>query len=587
MRNALRALRFLVQQLCAQDLKPEKPEQDQNTDDDECAVEGDRLAIVSFSDNACVQMPLTRMDARGKAKAEAAIAKTRAFGGTNLSAGVFRGLDLIESRKRGNQRLASVLVLTDGLANRGVLDASRVAAGVKAALQRINTPTSLFAFGIGSTHDADGLVEMTRASAGGVYAYLSGAEMIPHTLEKCLGGLVSVVAQNVRLHFNPRLWTPLAPWRAQQPGMLSVGDMYMSEEKHLVLVRRADAPPSSQHASSLSSSPEGPTAAGVDPAENVYIEYLDVATMAPQTVCTRARPPPTHNDANRAVMQVASICNLALALQAMNSVAAGPSMMQSLSARDAKPAPSVLDTSLAAIRASTAFTSGDPVSGSLVDHLEALLSQENANDPGRRHALLSLSNQYEAQRVLSTSFTAGAGATPGNQRRLPEDDSCEDASSSGPAAVAASTAASAAAAAAAADLAQHRCPQAQTLPVAIAIPSCEMAAALDAVSGYASSSRTLAHGDLGPRASELSFSLDRSSRTALPLMADLGIELPMARTVQRDETDAFTTSTAGRDDRVGSVRTSASSASADSEVSTVSTTSSTFAHMRPLPSLNR
>lgn len=504
-----RSLGFLVQQLCA----------DESTN----ICEGDRLAVVTFADEAKVILPLTRMNSDGKSIAETVISRIKAGGGTNLSAGVFRGLDIVETRTDARP-VTSVLLLTDGLSNRGVLDASRLKLGVEMALQRIGAPTSLFTFGVGDTHDANGLVEMARASAGGVYSFLEGAEEIPASLEKCIGGLFSVLAQNVRVHYDPLKFTPLEPWRAHVPGVLDIGDMYMAEQKRFVLVKRSSSSQSNQQRKQTRQSLVSPSRnlkqkkqklspssthskhskttriqdeanPGVGVQSAFRLEYLDVATMCPCAVEQIAHPPATTAQAAEVAMHVASLSNLALALQAMTKAA----LQTGLHAHQ-----SALDASLSTIRNSSAFEAGDPMSGRLVAQLE-FLSAQTQNEKKHRRALLSLSNQYELQRVLTTSLTSSSSSSSNPPFVTPH------------------------------IVAQPPVPTASALTVS------EVAAALEACSVHTnrsmpSSQHSFEHGSLPSLISTSDFphDLERTSRTALPSMSQF--DFPVAHEIHRSST---------------------------------------------------
>ena len=79
----------------------------------------DRLAIVSFSDNSRIEMPLTAMDEAGQSLAMRTLQTLEPTASTNLWAGLQSGLEVLrraESNPVGSvKRLASTLVFTDGV----------------------------------------------------------------------------------------------------------------------------------------------------------------------------------------------------------------------------------------------------------------------------------------------------------------------------------------------------------------------------------------------------------------------------------------------------------------------------------------
>jgi len=76
----------------------------------------DRLAIVAYSTSATITFPLRHMDPGGKRAATVALEALEPDGQTNLWDGIKTGLDVLHAG-RFEGRLASVLVLTDGLPN--------------------------------------------------------------------------------------------------------------------------------------------------------------------------------------------------------------------------------------------------------------------------------------------------------------------------------------------------------------------------------------------------------------------------------------------------------------------------------------
>merc|ERR1712166_1060557 len=176
-------LRFLVSQLAATD----------------------KFGLVVWDDTVQTQFSPALMDEKGKQSALEAIKQVRAGATTNLSGGLLQGLseaisdpDLAEPG-----RTSSVLLFTDGLANRGLTDSAKIAGCMKGALEDCsdNQP-SIFTFGFGEDHDAEML--RTIADVGeGLYYYIENKESIPQTFADCLGGLLSVVAQNMVLVVEP------------------------------------------------------------------------------------------------------------------------------------------------------------------------------------------------------------------------------------------------------------------------------------------------------------------------------------------------------------------------------------------------
>mmetsp|Transcript_81114 Transcript_81114/g.161287 ORF Transcript_81114/g.161287 Transcript_81114/m.161287 type:complete len:524 (-) Transcript_81114:555-2126(-) len=169
----------------------------------------DRVAIVSFSSDAHADLPLTVMDAAGLTQAKKVVDRLSAGGGTNLSGGLLLGLQMLVSSAGGADATGAaaaatatrcVLLFTDGQANGGITDPAALVAATQGALT--GSPTQIFTFGFGSCHNEDLLLSLSRKTLGQYY-FLKDAEAIPAAFADCLGGLVSIVAQNATLELKP------------------------------------------------------------------------------------------------------------------------------------------------------------------------------------------------------------------------------------------------------------------------------------------------------------------------------------------------------------------------------------------------
>lgn len=163
--------------------------------------EEDQLGIVTYSDAAEVKLPLTAMNAAGKAAAEAALQTLRADGQTNLWQGLEGALDLLRaspsSPSSSNGRIAAALLLTDGVPN------VEPPEGHLAALRRYQEtygklPCTLHTFGFGYDLDSQLLDQLSQA-AGGIYVFIPDAGFVGTALVNCTAAAVTALGRNVRL----------------------------------------------------------------------------------------------------------------------------------------------------------------------------------------------------------------------------------------------------------------------------------------------------------------------------------------------------------------------------------------------------
>ncbi len=164
------------------------------------------------------------------------IEELTAFGDTNISGGFLEGCAQLEKRlaQPGQHH---VILLTDGVANRGVTDINGLVALAERAKQR---GIGLTAIGVGSDFNETLLSRMAQAG-GGHYAYAANADQIPTAVQTELGALLAVSVQNVRLKLTLPLGVEIQQVygheEAFQPGVLeeSIGDLTSGEERRLLI----------------------------------------------------------------------------------------------------------------------------------------------------------------------------------------------------------------------------------------------------------------------------------------------------------------------------------------------------------------
>ena len=199
----------------------------------------DRLSIISYDTNVVCSMPLSQMDAAGKTLASEAIDSIRPGSTTNLSGGLMRGLEELSNVSRPAET-TSVLLLTDGLANCGIRDTKSIVSCLESILAARTTPCTVFTFGYGLDHDAAMLRAISDAG-GGQYYDMEDGDAVASSFADCLGGLLSVVCENVRLRLEcdgARITSVLSPGYqiSSEAGALQVevGDLYSEEFKDIV-----------------------------------------------------------------------------------------------------------------------------------------------------------------------------------------------------------------------------------------------------------------------------------------------------------------------------------------------------------------
>lgn len=159
----------------------------------------DHLGIVSYDSTITVDLQPLLMDEHGKSRATSLIQALAAGSMTNLSGGLMEGLRLIP-RDIADGTVVSTLLLTDGLANEGVTDTKNITQMMEHLWNKADGPkrSVVYTFGYGKDHNSDMLKQIAQSTEG-MYYFIENNDKISESFADVLGGLFSVVAQNITL----------------------------------------------------------------------------------------------------------------------------------------------------------------------------------------------------------------------------------------------------------------------------------------------------------------------------------------------------------------------------------------------------
>jgi Ca-activated chloride channel family protein len=157
----------------------------------------DHLAIVCYDEQITTVLDRTHATEEAKKLAVDRLATIGARGATDLHGGWMRGADLAGSSTADDVGVSKVMLLTDGLANRGVVDRTELIAKAGQLRGRVLTST----FGVGQDFDED-LLSRIATEGGGHFYFIEGPKQIPDFLASELGETLEVVARDVTLEIS-------------------------------------------------------------------------------------------------------------------------------------------------------------------------------------------------------------------------------------------------------------------------------------------------------------------------------------------------------------------------------------------------
>jgi Ca-activated chloride channel family protein len=194
----------------------------------------DRFGLVIFDDEVAV--PVAAGAVGDASHTRAVLHQIYPGGMTNLGGGLLRGIQ--ESQRIADGNGATLVLLSDGLANEGVLEPAKLeqfAAG--AQRQRIVTST----IGIGLGYDEDLLAAIARRGAGNAH-FAEHGDAAGAALASEIEGLLDQTVQAASLTVKPtddvasvHLYNDLPATTIEGGFMVELGSLYAGERRRLLL----------------------------------------------------------------------------------------------------------------------------------------------------------------------------------------------------------------------------------------------------------------------------------------------------------------------------------------------------------------
>jgi Ca-activated chloride channel family protein len=156
----------------------------------------DTFSVVLYNDNVETLLPPERVQRKDAINQQ--IRSIKPGGTTNLSGGWLQGCEYVAQHKQADQ-MNRVILMTDGLANRGVTSAERL---ISIAQQKFGEGVSTTTMGLGTDFNEDLLMSMANAG-GGAFYFIESPEVAPLIFQEELQGLLNVVGQNLVISVDP------------------------------------------------------------------------------------------------------------------------------------------------------------------------------------------------------------------------------------------------------------------------------------------------------------------------------------------------------------------------------------------------
>jgi len=334
--------------------------------------ESDRFCLVVFGDESEEIISPQLCTKAAKILMTSKINGLSTRGCTNLSGGVISAIQSLQAIPSGDQNdVRSVLLLTDGHANRGVSSTDGIVSMLTGCLK--DSPIGINVFGYGQDHNEDMLTKISEVKSGSYY-FVKSADDVSSAFGDCIGGLMSVVAQNIKITITSDAVVKVFHEKVSTPNsgtyVVDIGDIFADEQKDVIVEVSL------------------PTSASIGQI-SATIEYVDISKSAlktsPAAVVLVTRDAGVAETADTAVMvNVIRVKTADILKQAMEIAKGG----------NLEAARKLINDQIISI----GVTTGGELSGKMSDIDTALITSLIAD---LNQALSGLSNHYEYEHVGS------------------------------------------------------------------------------------------------------------------------------------------------------------------------------------------
>ncbi len=158
----------------------------------------DRVAVISYDDEVRVVAPSRTLTPEAKTQLISEVRGIHSGGSTNLGGGWLTGAQEVANHQHEANYLSRAILLSDGLANVGIIDTGELAHHASELRKRGISTTTM---GIGADFNEE-LLEQMAIKGGGHFYFIEQPAQIPDLLHRELGEVLSTMARAVSLELT-------------------------------------------------------------------------------------------------------------------------------------------------------------------------------------------------------------------------------------------------------------------------------------------------------------------------------------------------------------------------------------------------
>ncbi|KAL4476091.1 hypothetical protein ABPG74_009824 [Tetrahymena malaccensis] len=157
----------------------------------------DRLSLILFNNDPITLFDLKYADNNNKQTFKKKINQISSHQGTDIHKGMVQAFKILQQRQSQNQ-VSSIFLLSDGIDSRADI---KIQNYIKSQIPLQNECFTIHSFGYGSNHDAELMYKICSLKNGNFY-YISDINKVDQYFADALGGLFSVVAQEITIELQ-------------------------------------------------------------------------------------------------------------------------------------------------------------------------------------------------------------------------------------------------------------------------------------------------------------------------------------------------------------------------------------------------
>jgi Mg-chelatase subunit ChlD len=199
---------------------------------------GDRISIITFSDTSTIVCNMMTVTMFNKEHIKSLVTNLKAYGCTNVWAGINTGLKQFIKTSYNNSRTSSLLFLTDGIPSSHLLPPRGILDSLKYSLNKMKGEyiiPSIYTFGFGYSIDTQLLVDIAKIGNGS-FSYIPDSGFVGTVIIHALANISTVCGSNALLRIQPSNGSVIKHIYGYNENSISLDTLHYCQSKEIVIL---------------------------------------------------------------------------------------------------------------------------------------------------------------------------------------------------------------------------------------------------------------------------------------------------------------------------------------------------------------